>query len=81
MVNRLYLLDTNSIISAQRGHAHVRKRKREVGQSNLIVSYLVAAELAYGVEKSTHKDNNKAALQRLLSVFYVAPWDASPMWK
>ncbi len=81
MASRLYLLDTNIIIYAQRGHANVRKRMREVGQSNLIVSSLVAAELAYGVEKSTHKDKNKAALESLLSVFYVAPWDAAPMWK
>lgn len=80
MANRLYLLDTNIIIYAQRGHAHVRKRMREIGQSNLVVSSLVAAELAYGVEKSAHKDKNKAALKGLLSVFTVAPWDESPLW-
>ena len=80
MANRLYLLDTNIIIYAQRGHAHVRKRMREIGQSNLVVSSLVAAELAYGVEKSAHKDKNKAALKGLLSVFIVAPWDESPLW-
>jgi tRNA(fMet)-specific endonuclease VapC len=80
MAGPLYLLDTNIVIHAQRGHVNVRKRMREAGQANLVLSSLVAAELAYGVEKSAHKEKNKAALELLLSVFTVAPWDESAMW-
>lgn len=80
MAGALYLLDTNIIIHAQRGHANVLKRMRRAGQPNLVLSSLVAAELAYGVEKSTHKDKNKAALEALLSAFTVVPWDESAMW-
>ncbi len=80
MAGPLYLLDTNIIIHAQRGHANVQKRMRRAGQSNLLLSSLVAAELAYGVEKSTHKAQNKVALEALLSAFTVMPWDESAMW-
>ena len=80
MAGPLYLLDTNIIIHAQRGHANVQKRMRRAGQSNLLLSSLVAAELAYGVEKSTHKTQNKVALEALLSAFTVMPWDESAMW-
>ena len=80
MAGPRYLLDTNIFIHAQRGHANVLKRMRRAGQSNLVLSSLVAAELAYGVVKSTHKANNKAALEALLSAFAVAPWEESAMW-
>jgi tRNA(fMet)-specific endonuclease VapC len=80
MAGPLYLLDTNILIHAQRGHPNVLKRMREAGQSNLVLSSLVAAELAYGVEKSTYKKKNKAALEALLAAFAVVPWDESPMW-
>ena len=80
MPGPLYLLDTNIIIHAQRGHVNVQKRMRRAGQSNLVLSSLVAAELAYGVEKSTHKAKNKTALEALVSAFIVVPWDESAMW-
>ena len=80
MASPRYLLDTNIIIHAQRGNANVLTRMRRAGQANLVLSSLVAAELAYGVEKSVHKDKNKAALEALLSAFTVVPWDESAMW-
>ncbi len=80
MASALYLLDTNIVIHAQRGHANVLTRMRRAGQANLVLSSLVAAELAYGVEKSAHQAQNKAALEALLSAFTVAPWNDSAIW-
>jgi tRNA(fMet)-specific endonuclease VapC len=80
MPGPLYLLDTNIVVHAMRGHANILKRMRKAGQSNLVLSSLVAAQLAYGVEKSLHKDKNKVALVALLSAFTVAAWDESAIW-
>jgi tRNA(fMet)-specific endonuclease VapC len=80
MAQTLYLLDSNIIIYAQRGHANVLKRMRAAGQDRLVLSSLVVAELAYGVEKSQYKERNKSALQRLLSTFHIQDWGESAAW-
>jgi tRNA(fMet)-specific endonuclease VapC len=80
MSQTLYLLDSNIIIYAQRGHANVLKRMGDAGPDRIVLSSLVVAELAYGVEKSTHKERNQLALQNLLSTFNVQDWDASAAW-
>ncbi|MEY4506893.1 MAG: hypothetical protein RL297_1471 [Pseudomonadota bacterium] len=80
MPSTLYLLDTNIIIYAQRGNANVLKRMQEVGRDDIVLSSVVVAELAFGVEKSQHKDRNRTALHNLLSSFQVQDWDASAAW-
>jgi tRNA(fMet)-specific endonuclease VapC len=76
----VYLLDSNIIIYAQRGEANVIKRMRQVGRDQLVLSSLVVAELAYGVEKSQHKERNRVALVNLLSTFNIVGWDESAAW-
>ncbi len=80
MSSTLYLLDSNILIYAQRGHAGVLGRMRAAGQDQIVLSSVVVAELAFGVEKSLHKERNKAALQSLLSSFHVEDWDESAAW-
>lgn len=76
----LYLLDSNIIIYAQRGNANVLERMKQVGRDQIVLSSLVVAELAYGVEKSQHNDRNRSALHNLLSTFNIQDWDESAAW-
>ena len=75
-----YLLDTNICIYAinQRSRSVVDRLKHE-GRGNLAVSTIVAAELAFGVEKSVRSDT-KQMLQLFLSSLHVLPWGESAIW-
>ena len=76
----LFLLDSNILIHAQRGNANVLKRMREAGRDQIVLSSVVVAELAFGVEKSLHKEQNRTALRNLLSSFQIQDWDESAAW-
>ena len=75
-----YLLDTNICIYAinQRSEQIVKRLKAE-GRGNLTTSALVAAELAFGVEKSSRPDT-KEQLALFLSGLQVLPWTDSAIW-
>ncbi len=75
-----YLLDTNICIYAinQRSDAVVERLKRE-GPNNLATSALVAAELAFGAEKS-NRPGTEQALLLFLSGLHVLPWKDSAVW-
>lgn len=76
----LYMLDTNMVIYIQRGVPNVVARLNELGSSRVVLSALVAAELAYGVEKSDHKARNRKVLELFLSEVRVLPWTQDAMW-
>jgi tRNA(fMet)-specific endonuclease VapC len=80
MSQPLYVLDSNILIYAQRGHVNVLERMKQLGRDQIVLSSLVVAELAYGVEKSQHKERNTAALHHLLSTFNILDWDESAAW-
>jgi len=80
MSQPLYLLDSNILIYAQRGDSKVLERMKQVGRDHMVLSSLVVAELAYGVEKSLHKERNRSALHHLLSTFNILDWDESAAW-
>ena len=75
-----YLLDTNICIYAinRRSDAVVERMKRE-GRGNLTTSTIVAAELAFGAEKSS-RSNTKQLLELFLSGLQVLPWGESAIW-
>ena len=75
-----YLLDTNICIYAinQRSDTVVKRLKSE-GRTNLTTSALVAAELAFGAEKSNRSDT-KQQLLIFLSGLQVLPWRESAIW-
>lgn len=79
-MSSLYMLDTNMVIYIQRGVPSVVSRLNELGADRVVLSALVAAELAYGVEKSHHKVRNRKVLELFLSEVRVLPWTQDAMW-
>ena len=75
-----YLLDTNICIYAinQRSDTVVARLKSE-GRINLATSTLVAAELAFGAERSNRSDT-KQQLLIFLSGLQILPWGESAIW-
>lgn len=76
----LYLLDTNMVIYIQRGVPSVLEKLTTLGRQRVALPSLVVAELAYGVEKSTHKTLNRERLELLVLEMNVLPWTHSAMW-
>jgi tRNA(fMet)-specific endonuclease VapC len=72
----MYLLDTNICIYAIKhkppGVLEVIKKKFREG---LYISSLTVAELEYGVENSNRIQENRIALLKFLSIFYVLNFD------
>ena len=56
----LYLLDTNILIAALKGHAPVRERLEAIPLSSVRLSSIVLGELLFGAEKSLHGERNRA---------------------
>lgn len=61
----LYLLDTNILIAAMKGHPEVRERLEAEQISALRLSAIVLGELESGAEKSAYGDRNRARLAAL----------------
>jgi tRNA(fMet)-specific endonuclease VapC len=79
-MSSLYLLDTNMVIYIQRGVSSVLEKLVGFGRNGVALPSLVVAELAYGVEKSTHQARNRERLEQLLLEFNVLPWTHTAMW-
>ncbi|MSQ65483.1 MAG: type II toxin-antitoxin system VapC family toxin [Limnohabitans sp.] len=79
-MSSLYLLDYNTVIYIQRGVPDVLSRLNELGADRVALSSIVVAGLAYGVEKSAHKDRNRKVLELFLSEMRVLPWTQDAMW-
>ncbi|MET2832576.1 type II toxin-antitoxin system VapC family toxin [Mesorhizobium shangrilense] len=62
---RLYLLDTNIVIAALRGHEEVSKRLELEDLSAVRLSAIVLGELEFGAEKSAYGERNRARLSTL----------------
>lgn len=77
----MYFLDTNiCAYFISRRYPTVTARFRAVEPSDLAISSLVAAELAYGVEHSAKVEENRKVLNGFLHLIPVVPWDESAMW-
>lgn len=75
-----YLLDTNIVIYAQKRVPAVLERLRVVGKKAVAIPALAVAELAYGVEKSSHQERNRKLVEQLLEEFTVLPWTQDAKW-
>ena len=76
-----YHLDTNICVQAwHRRHAGVLERMRQADPENLVISTLVAAELAGGVMNSSRAEPNRVLLERALALHRVEPWGADAVW-
>ena len=61
----LYLLDTNILIAALKGHPVVRQQLESLPLSTMRLSAIVLGELEFGAEKSAHGERNRARLATL----------------
>lgn len=61
----LYLLDTNILIAALKGHPAVRARLESTPLESLRLSAVVLGELEFGAEKSAYAERNRARLAEL----------------
>jgi tRNA(fMet)-specific endonuclease VapC len=64
-VAALYLLDTNILIAAMKGHPAVRQRLEALPLTSLRLSAIVFGELEFGAEKSAQSERNRARLAAL----------------
>jgi tRNA(fMet)-specific endonuclease VapC len=60
-----YLLDTNILIAALKGHAAVRRHLESTLLGSLLLSAVVLGELEFGAEKSAFGAKNRARLAEL----------------
>jgi tRNA(fMet)-specific endonuclease VapC len=71
-----WLLDTNVLIHAQRGHpAHVTAQLSHISPDEVAISSVTVAELWYGAAKSPDPERKKKAWLRVLAAFAVLPFD------
>lgn len=71
-----YLLDTNIIIAAMKGHTAVRTRLEAMPLASLVLSPIVLGELEFGAEKSAHSERNRVRLAELAARIPLAAVDA-----
>lgn len=72
----MYLLDTNILIAAIKGHPKVRDMLERVPLVQIRLSSVVLGELAFGVEKSRYGEHNRARLSALVARFALVGVDA-----
>ncbi|QJW35787.1 type II toxin-antitoxin system VapC family toxin [Cellulosimicrobium protaetiae] len=74
-MSTLYLLDTNVLVALLRGSgAAARPRLREA-EGRVAVSTVSEMELEYGIERSDDPHRNRQAVDDLLSLVDVLPFD------
>jgi tRNA(fMet)-specific endonuclease VapC len=72
----IWLLDTNVLIHAVRGHPpDVRAHLRQESPDDVAVSSITIAELWYGAEKSDQAARKRAAWEAVLAPFQVIAFD------
>ncbi|MDR2839156.1 MAG: type II toxin-antitoxin system VapC family toxin [Azonexus sp.] len=76
-----YFLDTNICIYAwQKQQPQVLERMYQVEPEKLVISSLVAAELASGVMHSQRVEHNRRWLERALTLYTQEPWGPEAVW-
>ena len=75
-------MDTNiCAYFMSRRYPSVTAKFREHNPGDLVISSIVAAELAYGVENSARVESNRHTLELFLSKLTVLAWDDSAIWQ
>lgn len=71
-----YMLDTNICIYIIRKHSHSMLDKFNLhNEGDIGISTITLSELNYGVEKSQHKQKNKAALDQFILPLDIVAFD------
>ncbi len=77
----MYFLDTNICVYLISGrYESLNQKFLSIEPEKLVISALVGAELAYGVENSQRVQFNRRRLDLFLSGMRVLAWDADAMW-
>ncbi len=72
----MYLLDTNICIYAIKDKPEcVLRNIKAKSRNGIYISSLTIAELEYGIENSIHKDANRIALLKFMSIFNILSFD------
>ncbi len=66
-----YLLDTNICAYFLNGKFNLESKIDKVGLENCLVSEITIAELKYGIEKSTFKEQNRKTLEKFQTKFDI----------
>lgn len=65
----IWLLDTNMLVYARNGQAHVVARLDQAWErGDVVTSLLAVGELIYGAEKSVRREENLAAVEQQLAM-------------
>jgi len=72
-----YLLDTNIVIAAVKGHPQVRARLEKLEVADIVLSPIVIGELEFGVAKSHFQERNRQRLQVVIDGFPIVILDAA----
>lgn len=71
-----YLLDTNvCIYLIKQQPMAVIDRFQKIAPGEIVISTVTVAELAYGIEKSQHKERNRSALELFLAPLEMVDFD------
>lgn len=71
----LYMLDTNILIALLRDRGDAARPRLREAEGRLGVSSVSEMELEYGIERSQHPARNRQAVDELLSLVEVVPFD------
>ncbi|UKJ62443.1 type II toxin-antitoxin system VapC family toxin [Cellulosimicrobium cellulans] len=71
----LYLLDTNVLIALLRGNGVAARPRLREAEGRVAVSTVSEMELEYGIERSDDPHRNRQAVDDLLSLVDVLPFD------
>ncbi|MGQ0814778.1 MAG: type II toxin-antitoxin system VapC family toxin [Gemmatimonadota bacterium] len=73
-----WLLDTNVLIHAQRGHPeNVRARLMQLSPYDIAISAITIAELWYGAARTPDPLKKKTLWRRFVEPFLILPFDAA----
>ena len=74
-MSTLYLLDTNVLIALLRGAGDAARPRLRAAEGRIAVSTVSEMELEYGVERSRDPVRSRQAVDELLSLVDVVPFD------
>lgn len=75
VAGRLYLLDTNILVALLRGEADALRPRLREAHARVAASTVSEMELVLGVERSRRPEHNRQAVDELLSLVEVLPFD------
>lgn len=70
-----YLLDTNILIALSKSRPEIADRLSSIAARQIFLSFVVVAEIEYGIAKSQQQARNRRVFDSLLAGFSVVSFD------